>query len=65
MSPDRVRELIAQQRAAEARNVPPRLEGEPRLDDGVAFLGDVVAFVLSVTVLVYALLDTVIGVFVK
>lgn len=57
MSPDRVRELIAQQRAAEARR-PPQLEGNPRL-------GDVVAFVLSVTVLVYALLDTVIGVFVK
>ena len=57
MSPDRVRELIAQQRAVEARR-PPQLEGNPRL-------GDVVAFVLSVTVLGYALLDTVIGVFVK
>lgn len=57
MSPDRVRELVAQQRAVEASR-PPRIEGEPRL-------GDVVAFVLSVAVLVYALLDTVIGVFVK
>jgi hypothetical protein len=53
--PDRVREIIAQQRAVEARR-PPKLEAEPRL-------GDVVAFVLSVTVLVYALIDTAIGVF--
>ena len=51
---DRVRDLIAQQRAIEARR-PPKLEGEPRI-------GDVVAFVLSVTVLVYALIDTAIGV---
>lgn len=56
MSHDRVRELIAQQRAVEARNGPPRLHDQP-------LLGDVVAFVLSVTVLVYALIDTVIGVF--
>ncbi len=54
MTADRVRELVAQQRAIEARR-PPKLEGEPRL-------GDVVAFVLSVTVLVYALIDTAIGV---
>ena len=57
MKADRVRDLVAQQRSIEARNSqPPRLEGEPRI-------GDVVAFVLSVTVLVYALIDTVIGVF--
>ncbi len=55
MSPERVRELVANQRAFESRR-PPQLEGNPRP-------GDVVAFVLSVTVLVYALLDTVIGVF--
>jgi len=55
MSPDRVRELVAQQRAIESRR-PPQLEGEPRI-------GDVAVFVLSVTVLVYALIDTVIGVF--
>lgn len=55
MSPDRVRELVAQQRAVEARR-PPHFEVNPRL-------GEVVAFVLSVTVLVYALIDTVIGVF--
>ena len=55
MKADRVRELVAQQRADESRR-PPQLEGTPRL-------GDVVAFVLSVTVLVYALIDTVIGVF--
>lgn len=54
MKADRVRELVAQQRAIESRR-PPQLEGNPRL-------GDVVAFVLSVTVLVYALIDTVIGV---
>lgn len=58
MSPDRVRELIAQQRAIEARSGPPRLHDQPRI-------GDVVAFAMSVAVLVYALLDTVIGVFVK
>ena len=56
MSPERVRELVAQQRAVEARNGPPRLHDQPKI-------GDVVAFVLSVTVLVYALIDTVIGVF--
>ena len=56
MSPDRVRELVAQQRAVESRRRPPQLEGDPRI-------GDAVAFVLSVTVLVYALIDTVIGVF--
>lgn len=57
MTADRVRELVAKQRAIEARNSqPPPLEGEPRI-------GDVVAFVLSVTVLVYALIDTVIKVF--
>ena len=55
MSPDRVRELVAKQRPNEARRLP-HLEGNPRL-------GDVVAFVLSVTVLVYALIDTVTGVF--
>lgn len=55
MSPDRVRELVAQQRAIEARR-PPQLECDP-------WPGDVVAFVLSVVVLVYALIDTVIGVF--
>jgi len=55
MKADRVRELVAQQRAIEARNGPPRLHDQPRL-------GDVVAFVLSVTALVYALIDTVIGV---
>ncbi len=55
MSPDRVRQIVAQQRAIESRR-PPQLEGNPRL-------GDVVAFVFSVTVLVYALIDTVIGVF--
>lgn len=54
MTADRVRELVAQQRAVEARK-PPKLEGEPSL-------GDIVAFVLSVTVLVYALIDTAIGV---
>lgn len=54
MNADRVRELVAQQRAIEARR-PPKLEGEPRT-------GDVVAFVLSVTVLVYVLIDTAIGV---
>lgn len=58
MSPDRVRQIVAQQRATEASNGPPRLHDEPRL-------GDVVAFAFSVAVLVYALLDTVIGVFVK
>ena len=57
MKADRVRELVAQQRAADSRR-PPQLEGDPRLVD-------VVAFVMSVTVLVYALIDTVIGVFVK
>jgi hypothetical protein len=51
---DRVREIVAQQRAVEARR-PPKLEGEPRL-------GDVVAFVLSAIVLGYALIDTEIGV---
>lgn len=56
MSPDRVRKLVADQRAIEASSGPPRLHDQPRL-------GDVVAFVLSVTVLVYALIDTVIGVF--
>ena len=56
MSPERVRELVAQQRAVEARNGPPRLEGDP-------WPGDVVAFVLSIVVLVYALIDTVIVVF--
>lgn len=55
MSPDRVRQIVAQQRAADSRR-PPQLEGDPRLVD-------VVAFVMSVTVLVYALIDTVIGVF--
>ena len=55
MSPDRVRKLVADQRAIEARNGPPRLHDQPRL-------GDVVAFLFSVTVLVYALIDTVIGV---
>jgi len=55
MKADRMRELVAQQRAIEARNGPPRLHDQPRL-------GDVVAFVLSVTALVYALIDTVIGV---
>lgn len=55
MTADRVRDLIAQQRATEARNGPPRLHDQPRL-------GDVVAFIFSVTVLVYALIDTVIGV---
>ena len=53
MSPDRVRELVAQQRAVEARNGPPRLHDQPSL-------GDVVAFVLSVVVLIYALIDSVI-----
>ena len=56
MKADRVRELVAQQRAVEARNGPPRLHDQP-------LLGDVVAFVLSVVVLAYALIDTVIGVF--
>lgn len=55
MNADRVRDMIAQQRFVTSRR-PPKQEGEP-------LLGDVVAFVLSVTVLVYALIDTVIGVF--
>ena len=55
MNADRVRDLIAQQRVVTSSRQP-KLEGEPRL-------GDVVAFVLSVTVMVYALIDTVIGVF--
>ncbi len=55
MSPDRVRELVAQQRAIESRR-PPQLEGEPSL-------GGVVVFVLSVAVLVYELVNTVITVF--
>lgn len=54
-SADRVRDLIARQRVATSRR-PPQLECSKRP-------GDVVAFVLSVTVLVYALIDTVIGVF--
>lgn len=54
-SHDIVRKLIAQQRAVEARR-PPKLEGEPRI-------GDVVVLVLSVTVLMYAFIDTVIGVY--
>lgn len=53
MSPDRVRELIAQQRSVESRNGPPKLHDQP-------LLGDVVAFVLSVVVLIYALIDSVI-----
>lgn len=56
MSHDRVRDMVAQQRRAVDSRRPPKLEGEPRL-------GDVVAFVLSVTVLVYAIIDTVIGVY--
>ena len=56
MSNDRVRDMVAQQRRAVASRRPTKLEGEPRL-------GDVVAFVLSVTVLVYVLIDTVIGVY--
>ena len=55
MSHDRVRDMVAQRRAVASRR-PTKLEGEPRL-------GDVVAFVLSVTVLVYAIIDTVIGVY--
>lgn len=55
MNADRVRDMIAQQRATEARGGPPRLHDQP-------LLGDVVAFVLSVTALVYALIDTVIRV---
>jgi hypothetical protein len=55
-SHDRVRDMVAQQRRAVASRRPPKLEGDPRL-------GDVVAFVLSVTVLVYAIIDTVIGVY--
>jgi hypothetical protein len=42
--------------AIRARILSAKLEGEPRI-------GDVVAFVMSVTVLVYALIDTAIGVF--
>lgn len=53
MSPDRVRQIVAQQRATEARNGPPRLHDQPRI-------GDVVAFVMSVVVLIYALIDSVI-----
>ena len=56
MSPDRMRELIAQQRAIEARNGPPRLHDQPRL-------GDVVAFVISVVVLAFTAIDTAINVF--
>jgi hypothetical protein len=52
MNSDHVRNLIAQQRAIESRK-PPKLCGEPRL-------GDVVAFVISVVVLTYALIDGVI-----
>lgn len=54
MKADRVRELVAQQRVVTSRRQP-KLEGEPRI-------GDVVAFILSVAVLAYALIDTVIGV---
>lgn len=53
MTADRVRELVAQQRAIEARNGPPRRHDQPRL-------GDVVAFVLSVVVLSFTAIDTVI-----
>lgn len=52
MDDSRVRNIIAQQRAIGSRK-PPKLCGEPRL-------GDVVAFVLSVVVLIYALIDSVI-----
>jgi hypothetical protein len=52
MDASRVRDIIAHQRAIEARS-PPKLCGEPRL-------GDVVAFVLIVVVLIYALIDSVI-----
>ncbi len=55
-SHDSVRDQVVQQRRAVASRRPTKLEGEPRL-------GDVVAFVLSVTVLVYAIIDTVIGVY--
>jgi hypothetical protein len=54
MKADRVRELVAQQRAIESR--PPQLEGNTRL-------GDVVVAVVSVPVLVYAIIDTAIKVF--
>ncbi len=49
MKPDHVRNLIAQQRAIKARK-PPKLCGEPGL-------GGVVAFALSVVVIIYALID--------
>jgi hypothetical protein len=52
MDANRVRDIVAQQRATEARK-PPKLCGEPRL-------GDVVAVVLSVVVLTYALIESVI-----
>ena len=57
MSPDRIRKLVADQRAIEDRNGPPRLYDQPRL-------GDVVAFAFSVVVLAFTAIDTVIGVFV-
>ena len=50
----RVRDLIAQQRVVTSSHQP-KLEGEPRL-------GDVVAFALSVVVLAFTAIDTVIGV---
>lgn len=49
MRSDHVRNLIAQQRAIKARK-PPKLCGEPGL-------GEVVAFALSVVVIIYALID--------
>lgn len=49
-------EFVAQQRAIEARNSQPTpIEGEPRL-------GDVMVLVLSITVLMYVLIDTAIEV---
>lgn len=49
-------ESVAQQRAIEARNSQqPPLEGEPRL-------GDVMVLFLSITVLMYVLIDTAIEV---
>ena len=56
MKADRMRELVAQQRAIEARNGPPRLHDQPRL-------GDVVAFAISVVVLALTSIDTAIKVF--